>query len=191
MKRLDPANTVLSGLLCAAALLLALLMRAPSVDAVLPLVIERNAVPIDHLDQARVLAERSTVWVDRLDLAEGGELRHAVLGKIGPAEQFFIDLRVRVRVPESRVLHFEIESDDGFALALNERRICAFTAQRGLSAQRCQALLEAGEHDLHLSYFQAGGPAGLRLRHGPSEDGPWVLLGEANHWLELVPGSGE
>jgi hypothetical protein len=186
MKRLDPANMTLSGLLGAAAVLLCLLMRAPGVDAVLPLVIETHAAPIDHLDQARVGVERSTVWVDRLDLAHDGQLRHPVLGRIGPAEQFFIDLRVELRVPEARVIHFEVESDDGFALALNERRICAFTAQRGLSAQRCRVLLEAGEHALHLSYFQAGGPAGLRLRHATSEDGPWALLGEDTTWLRVI-----
>jgi len=186
MKRLDPANTALSALLAAAALMMAWLMRAPGVEARLPLTIERNSVPIEQLDQDRTVFERQTVWVDRLDLAHDGQLRHPVLGRIGPAEQFFLDLRVRVQVPEARVLHFEIESDDGFALELNERRICAYTGQRGLSAQRCRALLEAGEHALHLSYFQAGGPAGLRLRYGPSEDGPWVVLGEPSPWLQVV-----
>lgn len=187
MRRLETADTVLSILLCGVAVLMGLLMRTPSVSPVLPLQIERNAVPIDHLDQERVAVERSTVWVDRLDLAQGGQLRHAVLGRIGPAEQFFVDLRLRLHVPEAGVFHFEIESDDGFALTVNERRICAFTAHRGLSAQRCRVLLEAGEHAMHLSYFQAGGPAGLRVRHSRGEDGPWVLLGEPNHWLRVMP----
>lgn len=186
MKRLHGCDTVLSVLLAATALLLWLLMRSPNVDHVLPLVIERNAVPIDHLDQVRVAVQRSTVWVDRLDLAQGGQLRHARLGRIGPSEQFFLDLRLQLRAPEARVIHFEIESDDGFALELNERRICAFTAHRGLSTQRCRVLLEAGEHALHLSYFQAGGPAGLRVRHALGEEGPWVFLGEDNHWLQVV-----
>lgn len=187
MKRLNRADTAFSALLCATAVLMALLMRVPSVSPVLPLQIERNAVPIDHLDQTRAAVERSIVWVDRLDLAHGGQLRHAVLGRIGPAEHFFVDLRLRLQVPEAGVFHFEIESDDGFALAVNDRRICAFTAHRGLSAQQCRVLLEAGHHALHLSYFQAGGPAGLRVRHRHGEDGPWVLLGEPNHWLQVMP----
>lgn len=186
MKRLDRANTLLSALLCASGVGLWLLMRSPSVEAVLPLVIERNAVSIEHLDQSRAAVQRSTVWLDRLDLAHSGQLRHPVLGRIGPAEQFFVDLRVRLRVPEARVIHFEVESDDGFALELNDRRICAFTAHRGLSTQRCRVLLEAGEHPLFLSYFQAGGPAGLRVRHAANENGPWRLLGEDSDWLQVV-----
>lgn len=186
MRRLNRADTVLSAMLCMTAVLLWLLMRTPSVDPVLPLVIERNAVPIDHLDQTRAAIQRTTVWVDRLDLARGGQLRHAVLGRIGPAEQFFIDLKLRLRAPEARVIHFDVESDDGFALELNERRVCAFTAHRGLSGQRCRVMLEAGEHALHLSYFQAGGPAGLRVRHAASENGPWVFLGEDNPWLQVI-----
>ena len=187
MKRLDRASTVLSVALLGAAVGMAMLMTPPRVDAVLRLDITHNAEPIQHLDQARAVRDQRTVWIDRLDLAEGGQFRHRQLGQLGPGEQFFVDLELRLRNPESRLIHFEVESDDGFALEIDGERLCAFTAQRGLSAQRCPVLLSEGEHSLRLSYFQAGGPAGLRVRHGPSEEGPWVFLGEPAIWLEVIP----
>ena len=185
MSGLRRADTALSVLLLGATLLMAALMWPPRVRPVLQLELERNALPIQHLDQERVVIARSRIAVDVLDLAAGGRLRHRRLGVLGYGENFFLDLRTTLVLDSARVLHFEVESDDGFALEIEGRRICAFTGQRGLVAQRCRAFLEAGEHLLHLSYFQAGGPAGLRVRHAASDGGPWALLGEDTAWLRL------
>lgn len=185
-KRSTRADFVLSGVLVLTALLMFLAMREPSVDRVLKLQFARNGVPIEQLDQPRAINATREIWIDRLDLAHGGRLAHPVLGELGFGRQFFVDLETRIEMLEARTVQFEIESDDGFALELDDRRICAYVGHRGLAAQRCRVLLEAGVHSLKLSYFQAGGPAGLRVRIAESEGGAWRLLGEEGEVLRVL-----
>lgn len=178
MNRERHANWVFSVALAVTSAALLLNARAPQVNPVLKLEFQRNAVPIRDLDQSRTVTVASTLWLDVLDLSHNGKLAHPVLGDLGWGEHYFIDLKARIRVSTTARYRFEVSSDDGFALAVDDRRICAFTRDRALATQQCGALLTAGEHLLTLRYFQGVGPAALRVRYAVEGEDDLRWLGQ-------------
>jgi hypothetical protein len=180
------ADWVLSALLAVTACAIGAAMLPPRVDPVLKLELSKNAADIRDLDQPRSITRRVTRWVDVLDLEREGRLAHPRLGVLGLGDHFFLDLKTRVRVPATASYRFEVRSDDGFALQIDDRRVCAFTKDRALATQTCRVLLLAGEHDLHLAYFQAGGPAGLAVRYAVISDPAWHWLGADSASLEFI-----
>lgn len=156
----------LTVLLLAAAAALAYAMWPVHVAPVLRLRLERNAVPIGHLDQPRRVVESREMVVDRLDLSRGGRLRHAVLGDIGYAEHFFVTVRKQFTVREGGDYRFLVSSDDGFSLRVDNRPLCADPRPRALSLQTCGIRLDRGVHEFALDYFQGAGPSGLTVQYG-------------------------
>jgi hypothetical protein len=148
------------------------------VEPVLELVLSKNRTPVTHLHQRRSVEQKRTVWVERLDLAHGGRLAHPRLGEIGFGQHFFLDLAAHIEVRHAGEYRFVVTSDDGFALYLGDRELCAHTGDRALSTQTCTATLSAGEQRLRLRYFQGGGPAGLSVQYGRAGSGRLHWLGE-------------
>lgn len=156
----------LTAVLLAVGAALAHAMWPVHVTPVLRLTLERNAGPIAHLDQPRRIVESREVAVDRLDLARGGRLRHAVLGDIGYVDHFFLSVRKRFTVRESGDYRFLVGSDDGFSLRIDNRPLCADPRPRALSLLACGIRLNRGEHEFALDYFQGAGPSGLTVQYG-------------------------
>jgi hypothetical protein len=180
------ADWVLSALLAIIVCAVTAAMLPVRVKPVLKLELSKNAVDIRDLDQPRNISRQVTHWVDVLDLARDGRLAHPRLGVLGLGDHYFLDLETRIQVPATASYRFEVRSDDGFALQIDERRVCAFTRDRSLTTQTCRVLLIAGEHDLRLSYFQAGGPAGLAVRYAVNADTAWRWLGEDSAQLRFI-----
>lgn len=176
---------VLSTLLALIACTVIAAMLPERVAPILKLELSKNATDIRDLDQARNISRKVTQWVDVLDLARDGRLAHPRLGVLGLGDHFFLDLNTRIQVPATASYRFEVRSDDGFALEIDARRVCAFTRDRALSTQTCRVLLMQGEHELRLSYFQAGGPAGLAVRYAVGTDPAWHWLGEDSDQLKF------
>ena len=171
MKRPAANDLVLSVLLALAGVAVLVATRSPRVEPVFALEIARSRVPITDLDQARDAEPARRVWVDALDLARDGRFAHARLGELGYGANYFVDVARTFELERTASYRFVVASDDGFALAIDGRRVCAFTTPRAMTTQTCSILLSQGRHAFRLAYFQAGGPAGLRVqfgRHGES-----------------------
>jgi hypothetical protein len=182
--RRDRITTALL-LIVAAALVRA--MWPAHVEPVLRLVLERNAGPIAHLDQARRIVESKTVFVDRLDLSHDGRLRHPELGDIGYPEHVFLSLRKRFAVARDGDYRFLVGSDDGFSLRIDNRPVCADPRPRALSVQTCGIRLNAGEHELALDYFQDSGPSGLSVQYGRQDSARNDWFGENSDDFRFAP----
>lgn len=189
MSRMRRVDWAISLLWVSIALALWHKVRPPQVDAVLPLVYTLNGEPIRDLDQPRRPLRQFTVWVDVLDLHRDGRLQHPRLGDLGRGEQVYIDLDVTIEVEQTASYRFEVGSDDGFALAIDGQRLCAYTGDRAFTPQTCTTLLLQGQHRLQLSYFQAGGPAGLQVRFARAEETQWHWLGSSAAGLRILPGA--
>lgn len=175
----------MSVLLLIAASVLASAMWPVRVAPLLRLKLERNASPIVHLDQARQIVESRELFVDRLDLARGGHLRHAVLGDIGYAEHFFLGLRKRFRVREDGDYRFLVGSDDGFSLRIDNRPLCADPRPRALSLQTCAIHLDRGDHEFAFDYFQGAGQSGLTVQYGRQEQSRNFWFGEDSDYFRF------
>lgn len=173
-------DLILSAMLGIVAMAVATAMWPIRVDPVLKLEISRHRGGISTLDQPRDITERKVVFVDTLDLARGGRFAHARLGDIGYGSDFFVDVEREFDVATAGTYRFVVSSDDGFAIEIDGRRICAFTSQRSLTTQACAALLESGRHRFRLQYFQAGGPAGLRVDYSSQTDSRLYPFGQSS-----------
>jgi len=179
------SDWVLSGMLAIVAVIVVAHMLPVSVDPVLRLDIARNRSPIAELHQVRDIVQRKVVHVDTLDLARDGRFAHSRLGDIGYGQNFFVDIVSTFKVRKAGSYRFVVASDDGFSLQVDGRQICAFTRDRALTTQTCTILLDPGERAFRLSYFQAGGPAGLKVQYGRHADGKLYWFGQKSEHFEF------
>lgn len=155
------------------------------IDKVFELKISKNRVPIASIDQQRDVINTKNIWVDRLMLKDGARIVHPKLGVIGFGDSFFIDVESEFVVRKAGVFYFIPGSDDGFALDVDGKRLCAFERDRPYSTQRCRVDLSEGKHSFKLSYFQGGGHAGLTLAYQFKGDRKQRWVGENSEYIRF------
>jgi hypothetical protein len=178
-------DTVMTALLCVLAVLILRVMMPVRVDANLEMRVSKNNVPIRHLHQSRDIGMSKVVSLDKLDLARENRFYHPKLGDVGYGQNFFADVQARFRITEPGTYVFVVASDDGFELRINGNEICSYVLDRALTTQRCPIRLEPGAHEFQLSYFQAGGPAGLTVQYGRAGESTLYWFGKDSPFLKL------
>lgn len=157
----------------------------PMVDKVFELKISKNKTPIQSIFQQRDIAQTKTVWVDKLMLKDGARLVHPKLGLIGYSDSYFIDVEADFKVNEAGDYYFIPGSDDGFALEVDGKQLCAFEKDRPYSTQRCHVVLDKGTHKFKLAYFQGGGHSGLTLAYQFKGDRKRRWVGENSRYINF------
>lgn len=157
----------------------------PMVDKVFELKISKNKSPISSVFQERDISQTKSVWVDKLMLKDGARLVHPKLGLIGFSDSYFIDVEAEFKVKEAGVYYFIPGSDDGFALEVDGKQLCAFEKDRPYSTQRCRVQLDEGTHTFKLSYFQGGGHSGLTLAYQLKGDRKRRWVGENSRYISF------
>lgn len=157
----------------------------PMVDKVFELKISKNKSPISSIFQERDISQTKSVWVDKLMLKDGARLVHPKLGLIGFSDSYFIDVEAEFKVKEAGVYYFIPGSDDGFALEVDGKQLCAFEKDRPYSTQRCRVQLDEGTHAFKLSYFQGGGHSGLTLAYQFKGDRKRRWVGENSRYISF------
>jgi hypothetical protein len=155
----------------------------PMVKKVFELQIHKNKVAVKELFQERDIVKSETVWVDKLMLKDGARIMHPKLGVIGFSDSFFIDIAAEFTVNKAGIYYFIPGSDDGFALDIDDQRLCAFEKDRPYSTQRCRIELEKGTHNFKLRYFQGGGLSGLTLAYQFQDDSKQRWVGENSQYM--------
>ena len=91
-------------------------------------------------------------------------------------EAFGLRIQGYLRIPFDDIYTFEITSDDGSQLYLNDNLVVDHDGYHGATAKEGSVGLARGYHRLRLLYFQAGGGKGLGMRvrraYGPAEPVP-------------------
>lgn len=157
----------------------------PMVDKVLELKISKNKSAIRSIFQERDISQTKSVWVDKLMLKDGARLVHPKLGLIGFSDSYFIDVEANFKVKEAGVYYFIPGSDDGFALEVDGKQLCAFEKDRPYSTQRCRVQLNEGTHTFKMAYFQGGGHSGLTLAYQFKGDRKRRWVGENSRYISF------
>ena len=155
------------------------------VDKVFELKISKNGSIIKNIFQERDITQTKTVWVDTLMLKSGSQLQHKKLGAIGFSDTYFIDVESEFTVKKPGVYYFIPGSDDGFALEVNGKRLCAFEKDRPYATQRCRVELDKGKNHFKMMYFQGGGHAGMTLAYQFKGDAKRRWMGENSQYLKF------
>lgn len=171
-------NSLLSALLALTFALILSHIIPVSVDPVLKLVISKNRVSIEHIDQPRAIESTKEVMVDIVSFAEQYRFKHPKLGEVGFENDFFVDIETEFTVNEAGKYQFIVASDDGFSLTIDTRRVCDYPSSRPLTKQTCQVQLSAGKHTMALSYYQGYGHAGLQAKYRKAGTPKFYWVGE-------------
>lgn len=155
------------------------------VDKVFKLNIYKNKTSISSVFQERDVAQSKVVWVDTLMLKSGSQLKHEKLGAIGFSDSYFIDVESEFTVRKAGVYYFIPGSDDGFALDVDGKRLCAFEKDRPYATQRCRIELDEGAHSFKMVYFQGGGHAGMTLAYQFKGDRKKRWMGENSRYIKF------
>lgn len=155
------------------------------VDKVFELKVYKNKTSISNVLQERDIAQSKVVWVDMLMLKSGSQLKHPKLGAIGFSDSYFIDVESDFKVKEGGTYYFIPGSDDGFALEVDGKRLCAHEGDRPYSTQRCRIELSEGIHRFKMMYFQGGGHAGMTLAYQFKGDRKKRWVGENSRYLKF------
>jgi hexosaminidase len=136
---------------------------------------------------SRLLQPGLTVEYVEADLGSAAEVDGASLTRIGIApridlsgaersEGFGLRFTGYIRVPHDDIYTFEITSDDGSQLYVDDHLVVDHDGYHGASAMEGSVGLSRGVHRLRVLYFQAGGgkALGVRVRrgYGPPERVP-------------------
>lgn len=176
-------NTLVSAILLLAFIAIIARFLPPFVKPVLQLTLSKNSEHITRIDQPRKISDTQTLWVDKLNLHHNHSFAHPKLGPLGWSENFFVDLDSTFTVETPGRYRFVVGSDDGFVLKVNGKELCQFQRDRPYQRQTCFINLNKGEHQLHLSYFQAYSQAGLTLEFAPAGGGKSL-----KYWGERIKG---
>jgi hypothetical protein len=178
---------ILSALLTVVAVAVIHRMLPPRVDPVLRLEISKNRSAVGTLYQTRDIGLRKDVMVDVLDLSRNGRFEHPKLGDIGYGQDFFVDIEKTFQVRRAGDYRFVVASDDGFAIHINGKELCSFHKDRSMATQSCGVSFEEGQQTFRLSYFQAGGPAGLKVQYARQGDRTMYWFGESSPYFSFAP----
>lgn len=178
-------NTLLSLLLTLVTLVIIIRIIPVSVDPVLKLVISKNSVSINNINQVRSIEMTKEVMVDRLNLAEQNRFKHPKLGELGYSTDFFVDLDASFTVKQAGNYQFIVASDDGFKLSVDGRQICHYPGSRPISTQTCDIHLSEGVHQLQLNHFQGFGNAGIQVQYKKIGSGGIYWVGENSSVLRF------
>jgi len=88
-------------------------------------------------------------------------------------DDFALRFRGFVRIPETGVVVFYVNSDDGTKLSVAGKEIVVNDGVHGMTEEKAEIALEAGWHPFELLYFQGRGGLGLEL----SWQGPGIKKG--------------
>ena len=135
--------------------------------------------------QQRSVRKSKTLYIDTLAFASGRTLSHSIYGQTAFKNNFFIDATASFTTTKKQRYYFDVFSDDGFLLKIDDKKVCEFEGDRAYKKSRCHADLYPGEHNLKLSYFQGGGPLGLTLFFSSHYDKKWRTFGKNSEYLTV------
>lgn len=144
-------------------------------NGVLDVTISQNKTGISVLDVKRDISSTKKIRVDTLNFSQGRMLKHSQIGKLGNSKNFFMDIKTKMKVSQKSICQFHITSDDGFRMQLNDKTVCEHPGNRPMKLTTCKISLEKGVYKFKLSYFQGGGPMGLKANY--------QILGEKSHFI--------
>lgn len=147
------------------------------------MVIEKQNGPLSKLDTPRKPSGREEMYVQAIDFFHGRVLENAQYGKLGFTTNFFIDFMARIQVRKTGMYRFYVESDDGFRMKIDGNTVCEHPQNRPFETTECDVRLNSGRHVLALSYFQGGGPMGLKASYVFEKKGRRYLVGEDSAYI--------
>ena len=141
----------------------------------------QNKRLINTIYDAKAITKTKRIKVPSVDFPQSSALYHKDMGALGFGSNFFMNLTSTMNVKEGGHYRFIITSDDGFVLKIDNKKVCEFMRNRAFEPSVCSVNLKEGSHIFNLSYFQGGGPLGLKAEY--VNRGKHFLVGESSKFI--------
>ncbi len=155
---------------------------APNIKAVLT----KQDGSIANIDTPRKASTTKNYLLDVVEFQNSNTLIHKTMGPLGFTNDFFIDFEAELEVLEAGMYTFNVASDDGFRLWVDDKQLAEWLGDRPVATTPGKIALDKGRHKLRLSYFQGYGNLGLKVTYN-KEGSSSYRLGESSAQLEFIP----
>ena len=125
----------------------------------------QNKNAISGLDSKKNISNTKRFNVPTINFQESRELIHPQLGSLGFKTNFFINATTYATVHKKGKYTFYIASDDGFRFSIDNHIVCEYPGNRAFKTNTCSFDLDKQTYLFNLSYYQGGGPMGLRAQY--------------------------
>jgi hypothetical protein len=98
-----------------------------------------------------------------LKAARTGTCARPELAAAADKDEFALRFKGLIRIPQTGVYVFYVNSDDGSKLSIAVKEIIVNDGVHGMTEEKAEIALEAGWHPFELLYFQGRGGLGLEL----------------------------
>ncbi len=155
-------------------------------DKNIKLLIIKNNGDITDLDMLKNKDFDEVIYVNTINFPESEVLSHKQLGLLGYTQDFFMALDSRFIIEETGLFNFNITSDDGFRLQIDNNIICQHNSNRPMKLTPCQTQLKTGEHHLHIDYYQGFGGLGLVATYKSQQENKPHFIGENSKVVKFI-----
>ena len=152
----------------------------PNVKATL---VKQNG-SITTIDTPRNPSSTKVFYFDNINFENSTSLIHKSMGPLGYSNDFFIDFEAKMDVLEEKTYTFEVSSDDGFRLWIDDQQLAEWLGDRPVSSTPATVHLTRGRHNFRMSYFQGYGNLGLKVTYS-GQAGSNFLLGESSAMIKF------
>lgn len=123
--------------------------------------------------------------VPDIDFPEGTEWKHRSIGPYGHQTDFFADFITTIIVKKEGTYYFDVASDDGFQLWIDNKLIGEFLTNRPFTTNQYNIYLNAGDHSYRLNYYQGFGRLGLSANYQFFGDNQTYFIGNNSSFLNF------
>ncbi|MFK5985622.1 MAG: hypothetical protein QM479_09365 [Pseudomonadota bacterium] len=156
-------------------------------DKNIKLLITKHKGDIIDLDMPKDIDFEETLYVNSINFPQADVLSHKQTGLIGYTLDFFMSLDSKFEVKQTQYFEFNIYSDDGFRLRIDNEVICEHIYNRPMQLSQCFKKLAQGTHHLQVDYYQGYGNLGLTAQYKLLNSDELYYIGENSDSIKFIP----
>ncbi len=128
--------------------------------------VPKGTVKIPSFDKLKILQAGIMPSFDNIADNDFGDL----------VENFAIDARGYIEIPEDGLYKFRVWSDDGSRVTLSDKLILDHDGPHGVSHKETELYLQKGFHPFYLEFYQGEGGKFLSFNWKPSKADRWMVV---------------
>ena len=123
------------------------------------------------------------IYIDKLYFPLSKILTNPLYSNLNFKQNFFMYIYTNFYLKKDANISFNIISDDGFNLYIDNNKICGFDNERSFSSTKCNISLKKGKHKLFIKYFQGIGHLGIVGKYKYQKK--FYYIGENSNLIEF------
>lgn len=160
-------------------------IKKSEISPTLNVKISQNKENIYTLNDKKKSTNTKSIQIEKLYFTNSGGLYHETYGTLPFKKNFFLEINSEIAIKKSGKYIFNIYSDDGFELKIDNQKICSFQKSRPLKKTSCITSLKEGSSKIYIKYFQGYGNLGLKGFYKKIDESKFHYIGRNSKFLQF------